>query len=157
MIIKMLLGLTIIISSGLIGYKLSGKIKQKRDVYSAIIGLITGLISQIEFSRITVDRVIDSMPKVLSRILYEPLERLKRGEEVKINLREYSLEENQLFERFFNDLGRFDVDGQIEMLNYYKTAFCEEYNKLQILYAKSSKMYIKLGALAGVLIFVIII
>ena len=76
-----------------------------------------------------------------------------------VDLRSKNLKTDELndISGFFNTLGSIDAKGQSELLNYYAEVFKSRYLSAETVYQKYAKIYVKLGALAGVLIFIILV
>ena len=76
----------------------------------------------------------------------------------KINLPNFlSLEEKTLFEGFLNSLGKYDTDSQIKIVEGYRDSFLKISNEKFLTFKKFYTLFIKLGFIFGLTIFILVI
>ena len=157
MTIKIVLCCILIALSTAVGVKISEKYKIRRDIYSSLVDYCTSISANIKYKKDTVDKLIENLPLTLKRHFNVGLSSSFSDKNCKIKCK--YLKENELLEvsNFFTSLGSIDTEGQLKLLNYYKEIFKERQVLAESVFQKYSKISVKLGALTGVLIFIIII
>ena len=147
-----LVGLTTVI-----GVKFSEKFKLRRDIYYELLNYCTLVNTNIGFKKDTVDKLMDKLPHTLKRCFGAELNKISRSQMVDLRSKNLKTDELNDISGFFNTLGSIDAKGQSELLNYYAEVFKSRYLSAETVYQKYAKIYVKLGALAGVLIFIILV
>lgn len=154
---KILCGLLIVTFTTLIGWKFSEKLKFRENVYDNLVKFCNLIIADVYFTSKTIDTFIDEMPERLKDITSLTGEDFRLGAKVSIIDKRFTKEESFDIENFFNFLGKNERDGTVKMLNYYKERFSEKHDECKVKYKKSSAFYLKISALLGALIFVILL
>lgn len=157
MIFKVFAFLTIVTMSTTIGYKVSEKKRFRRNAYREIVSLCVKIKNDVGFTDNYVDRYMDLLPNYLKELLQYNDKKLERGEKIFVKDERFSSDERAEIEDFFNLLGNFDPDGFVNMINYYQKKFENRELSCVEVYKKTSAFYLKLSALIGALVFVIVV
>lgn len=156
MILKIFSGLIIVGCSVLAGLKLSDKKKYRRNIYRDLTDFCLDMINELPYSYITLDKLVCNLTpeiKELTKIDGEFI----RGKPIKITDNRLKTDECEEIQMFFNSIGKSDIDGNINLVKHYYKIFRTRYDDCLAVYKKTSVLYMKLGALIGALIFLIII
>lgn len=157
MIFKVFAFLTIVSMSTTIGYKITEKKRFRRNVYSEIVSFCENIKTDVGFTDNYIDRYIDSLPFYMKALLNYNEKKLERGERIIVKDVRFSTEEQSEIEDFFNRLGNFAPEGFVNMINHYQKKFESRELSCVEVYKKTSVFYLKISALIGVLVFVIVV
>lgn len=157
MIYKIVLGLIIIASTTILAVKKSEKYRFRKTVYRELVNFCNLVVNDIYFTSKTVDEFIAKMPNNLKEATDLKDQDFKEGHALTVSDERFSLSERKDIEDFFNSLGLYEREGCVNMINYYKTKFMEKQSDCESYYKKTAAFYLKIGALSGALIAVILI
>lgn len=155
--IKIVLGVLLILSTTLIGFKLSERKKFKKNVYEQLLFFCNKLKSEVGYKTNTIDKYVEELPDELKVNLNLSPNSFIDGKPVEITDKRLSNDEKKEIAEFFSELGKYDMEGFVNMIDFYLEKFGKKFNEAEKIYEKSKSFYIKMGALSGTLLYVIII
>lgn len=157
MIYKIVLGLIITALTTLLAIKKSEKYRFRKIVYRDLVNFCNLMVNDIYFTSKTVDEFILKMPDSLKEVTDLKDKDFKEGCPLRVLDERFSASERKDIEDFYNALGLYEREGSVNMINYYKTKFMEKQSECESYYKKTAAFYLKIGALSGALIAVILI
>lgn len=157
MTLKVIFGLIIIAATTLAGVKLADKKKLRCNFYNEMVGLCCNLKSDLGYSRSTLDKIMEKLPPVIKERISVSAEQFISGKAVLVSDKRFSEEERGDIADFFNRLGTYDAHGSVNFIDYYYEKFKKSAQECEKIYKKTSTFYIKIGALLGALIYIIVI
>ncbi len=157
MIIKVLLGLVLVSATTLTGIKLADKKKIRRNFYNEITTLCCNLKSDLRYRLTTIDIVMESLPNVIKERIKVDADQFISGKTVSIEDKTFSENERRDIADFFNKLGTHDSQGSLNFIDFYYEKFKKITDECEQIYKKTSTFYVKIGALLGALIYIIVI
>lgn len=155
--IKIILGLILIFSTTLIGVKLAEKKKIKKNLYQELVLLCNKLKSDLCYKNHTLDTYLTELTPELKNTLNLNIENFIGGIPLDVKDKRLSVDEKNEIIEFFSELGKYDREGFMNMIDYYIEKFGKRYSDAENIYEKSKSFYLKMGVLVGTLLFVIII
>lgn len=157
MIYKIVLGLIITALTTLLAIKKSEKYRFRKTVYNELVKFCNLVVNDIYFTSKTVDEFVSKMPDSLKEVTNLKDNDFKEGYALTVSDERFLIGERKDIEDFFNLLGLYEREGSVNVINYYKTKFIEKQSECESYYKKTAAFYLKIGALSGALIAVILI
>lgn len=157
MIYKIVLGLIITALTTLLAIKKSEKYRFRKTVYNELVKFCNLVVNDIYFTSKTVDEFVSKMPDSLKEVTNLKDNDFKEGYALTVSDERFLINERKDIEDFFNLLGLYEREGSVNVINYYKTKFIEKQSECESYYKKTAAFYLKIGALSGALIAVILI
>ncbi len=157
MIYKIVLGLIITALTTLLAIKKSEKYRFRKTVYNELVKFCNLVVNDIYFTSKTVDEFVSKMPDSLKEVTNLKDNDFKEGYALTVSDERFLISERKDIEDFFNLLGLYEREGSVNVINYYKTKFIEKQSECESYYKKTAAFYLKIGALSGALIAVILI
>ncbi len=157
MTIKVFFGMIIIAATTLAGVKLADKKKLRSNFYNEMVGLCCNLKSDLGYSRSTLDKVMKNLSPVIKERISVSADQFINGKSVYVEDKRFTEDERRDIAEFFNRLGTYDANGSINFIDYYYEKFKKSASECEKIYKKTSTFYIKIGALLGALIYIIVI
>ena len=157
---KIVFGVLIICVCVYTGYKLTQKYSKRKNFFFSLKDFNRKMISEVSFSKINLLKIIDETDykNEFSIYLKGFKNYLLNGEKID---RKYLwfLTEDELREidYYFSNLGKTDKETLIVYLKKSDEKFLDYFEKSEIEYKKYGGLYVKMGFLCGIMIFVIII
>ncbi|MBQ9513482.1 MAG: hypothetical protein IJR66_00670 [Clostridia bacterium] len=147
-------GIISIIISTFIGFRLSFKYTEKKDFYKYYRQFNSNLENEVSFLNNTLLSIIEKSDKDI--YFYRVLEdKIVNDKKEKIAF--LSKDENDYFFEYSEKVGKTDKAGQLELITFTKKYLTEKYETAEKEEKKYKKLYIKMGFLIGLLIFIVII
>ncbi len=149
-------GITAICLSTFLGYYLSGKWTDRKVFYSDLLNFHTKLVKEVEFSKKT---LIDIAKEYKDETDFDKLLKNKYLDknDSQFKLKYLSDEEKIFVENYLKDIGK--TESQVE--NGYLLGMSEEIKnkatEAKSLEDKYKKLYIKVGFLLGLMLFIVLI
>ena len=153
-VLKLLIGILSIVISVKIGADKAKKDKSAYDYFNGLVNLCDKILSDLSYKKSNIDKLLSI--KLQSKDLNDTLNYYLKSNELKFP--DYiSVDERFLIEDIFNSLGKVDSLSQIKNLEASKIELIkitkEKYEK----YKKFNTLFIKLGFISGLLVFVLVI
>lgn len=153
-VLKLLIGIFSIVVSVKIGIDLAQKDKNAYLFFNGLVSLCDKILSDLSYKKSNIDKLLAG--KFQSSDLNVLLNSYLKNK--KLILPNYlSVEEKFLIEDIFSTLGKVDTLSQIKNLEAFKTELIkitkEKYEK----YKKFNTLFIKLGFIGGLLVFILVI
>ncbi len=153
-ILKLLIGIFSIVLAVKIGVDKSLKYKNVYEFYNSLINLCDKIISDLNYKKSKMSVILSN--KFQSKDLNDMLKKLVK--EKKLVVPNYlSKEEAFLIEDLFNSLGKVDANSQILAIEAFKTELKKIANEKYEKYKKYNTLFVKLGFISGLLIFIMVI
>lgn len=157
MTFKTIIGILIVFATTILGFKFGEKKRFKKVVYNDLVNLCITLKSDLGYLNITVDKIISKMPNSLKEIVKLSPQNFIEGQKIKILDKRFSADEQEEIALFFDKLGVLDSKNLIKFIEHYEVKFKNRLSSAESVYKKNSTFCVKIGALLGALIFVIVI
>lgn len=150
--IKFAILLCIVLLCGFVGYVISLYFKNRMLIYADIIKMITYFKGEIYFLQTDFKTLLkrQSYGKGVNNVLENYL---KTGQASTNVLRHNEVAE---LTNCLNSIGKKDVDGEINNLNYYESLFQRKFSETKAFYDKYGVLIVKLSIIAGALISVVL-
>lgn len=148
---KIFLGIIIIILLSFVGYLLSNKLTKRKNYYKSFNNFNDRLKNEIGFSKNSLLNLFDE-----ENDFNNSLKLLLKGE--KINKISYlSKDESDFLIKYAKNIGKSDKNTQIDYINKCKDSIDKLYNESIENEKKYKTLYVKLGFLIGLIIFILLI
>ncbi|MGN0819540.1 MAG: hypothetical protein ACI4M6_03965 [Christensenellaceae bacterium] len=154
--IKVFCGFLIFAVSTLIGVKLSQRERERLEIFSAL-SMLCESLSQDVYFKIGVVEKLKNLDYPLKGVLACASDDLKSGKQFCCNEKLLSQSENKTVSDFINQLGMYDENGSLSWLKLYKERFTSMYNAQLKVWDTAKKTYVRLGAFAGAVAFIIMV
>ena len=153
-VLKLLIGISSIIFSVKIGVDLAKKDKNTYQFFNSLINLCDKIISDLSYKKSNIDSLLST--KFQSIELNDMLNNYVKNK--KLVLPSFvSIDERFLIEDIFSSLGKVDSASQIKNLEAYKIELIKITNEKYVKYKKFNTLFIKLGFISGLLVFILVI
>lgn len=152
---KLFFAVIMLIACTGVGYILSLKFISRRKFYSEFLNFNKKIKNEVQFSSSTIKKIINESNDITDFNIA-----IKDGLTCKTNKINYNYltkEEKEYFNRYVNEVGKSDKISQLEFLTSASKYIEEKVNLTNTEEVKYKKLYIKLGFLFGLIIFIIII
>lgn len=157
MIIKVISGILIVGSTTLIGVKLADKKRFRKNLYFELVEFCHKIKSEVGFNNTTTDKLLLSLSDNTLRVLGICGKDYAVGQNINIEDKRLTIEEREIIADFFNGLGSYGEEGTVNMISHYRDYFSKKYAECDEVYKKTSVFYIKMGALVGALVYLIVV
>lgn len=154
---KIFLGILVIIFSTFIGYILSKKYTKLKNFYCNFDNFNKMLKTEIAFSQKTLKEIIDEKYSINNDFLYSFKLYLENKENFCLNINYLSSDEKAFLLEYFENIGKTEKGSQLEFLKKAEERLSTFYKNAIELDKKYKTLYIKLGFLIGLIIFILII
>ena len=151
---KIILGILIVSLSTFLGYLISQKYTDRLKFYEDYIKFNDALISGITFTSKT---VIDLIDKENKRYFNSELKEYFLGEKSIENGNFLQKSEKEYLKNYLSQIGNKNKQMQLEYVNIVKIDLNKEREKAKIELKKYKTLYVKLGFLIGIMIFILLI
>ena len=154
---RIFIGLILIVLSIFISYLLSEKYSIRKKFYSSFLLFCKKLKNEVTFSKET---IVSILKKDLQSndLFYKALRKRFLGEDdIKLNFNYLLEDEIDYLKVFFDNIGTTNSGLQYEFLSETEKIVSEKYITVKEEEKKYRSLYLKLGFLLGLLIFVLII
>lgn len=151
---KIALLIVILGAFGYCGFQIKDNLKSKRDFYDGLIEFCNNYKREINFLKIDVKSIIEKCScknkYVLSTInLY--------FNKSLVNVSFLSEQENLDIKNFLAGLGKQDIDGEINHIDFYISKFSNKLNTHTLNFNKYGQFSIKMSAILGLLVCILLI
>ena len=154
---KIFLGILVIIFSTFIGYFLSKKYTKLKSFYCNFDNFNKMLKTEIAFSQKTLKEIIAEKYSINNDFLYSFKLYLENKENFCLNINYLSSDEKAFLLEYFENIGKTEKGSQLEFLKKAEERLSTFYKNAIELDKKYKTLYIKLGFLIGLIIFILII
>ena len=154
---KIFLGILVIIFSTFIGYVLSKKYTKLKNFYCNFDNFNKMLKTEIAFSQKTLKEIIDEKYSINNDFLNNFKLYLENKENFCLNINYLSSDEKAFLLEYFENIGKTEKGSQLEFLKKAEERLSTFYKNAIELDKKYKTLYIKLGFLIGLIIFILII
>ena len=154
---KIFLGILVIIFSTFIGYILSKKYTKLKNFYCNFDNFNKMLKTEIAFSQKTLKEIIAEKYSINNDFLYSFKLYLENKENFCLNINYLSSDEKAFLLEYFENIGKTEKGSQLEFLKKAEERLSTFYKNAIELDKKYKTLYIKLGFLIGLIIFILII
>ena len=154
---KIFLGILVIIFSTFIGYVLSKKYTKLKNFYCNFDNFNKMLKTEIAFSQKTLKEIIAEKYSINNDFLYSFKLYLENKENFCLNINYLSSDEKAFLLEYFENIGKTEKGSQLEFLKKAEERLSTFYKNAIELDKKYKTLYIKLGFLIGLIIFILII
>ncbi len=154
---KIFLGITLLITSTLLGYFLSLKYKNKKRFYSDFFDFNLKLKKEVAFSQYTIIELIDKTSKTKTSDFNASLDNIIVKNSSKINISYLSESEVDFFKNYCANIGSVDKTSQIEYLTIIQNEIEIKKTQAYLDEKKYCSLYIKLGFLLGLIALIILL
>lgn len=154
---KIFLGILVIIFSTFIGYILSKKYTKLKNFYCNFDNFNKMLKTEIAFSQKTLKEIIDEKYSINNDFLNNFKLYLENKENFCLNINYLSSDEKAFLLEYFENIGKTEKGSQLEFLKKAEERLSTFYKNAIELDKKYKTLYIKLGFLIGLIIFILII
>ena len=154
---KIFLGILVIIFSTFIGYILSKKYTKLKSFYCNFDNFNKMLKTEIAFSQKTLKEIIDEKYSINNDFLNNFKLYLENKENFCLNINYLSSDEKAFLLEYFENIGKTEKGSQLEFLKKAEERLSTFYKNAIELDKKYKTLYIKLGFLIGLIIFILII
>ena len=152
---KLFFAVIMLIACTGVGYILTLKFISRRKFYSEFLNFNKKIKNEVQFSSSTIKKIINENNDITDFNIA-----IKDGLTCKTNKINYNYltkEEKEYFDKYVNEVGKSDKISQLEFLTSASKYIEEKVNLTNTEEVKYKKLYIKLGFLFGLIIFIIII
>lgn len=157
MIIKVFSGILIVGSATLIGVKLADKKRFRKNFYFELVEFCQKIKSDIGFNNTTTDKLLLTLSDSTLQVLGICGKDYAVGQNISVADKRLAIDEKEKIADFFNGLGNYGTEGTVNMISYYRDYFSKKYAECDEVYKKTGLFYIKMGALIGALIYLIVV
>lgn len=157
MTVKIVLGIALVFTATVAGYKLADKKRYKRYIYEQLVAFCNKIKFDVAYNGATVDKYVDELPDAVKKTFSLSSESFLSGSKADIRDKRFTFEEKTEIEEFFAELGKYDTESFLKMMEFYTEKFVRKFDFADSDYKKCKSFYIKIGALFGTLLFVIIV
>lgn len=157
MIIKVISGILIVGSATLIGAKLADKKRFRKSLYFELVEFCHKIKSDIGFNNTTTDKLLSSLCDNTLHVLGICGKDYAVGQNISIEDKRLTIDEKEKIADFFNGLGSYGEEGTVNMISHYRDYFSKKYAECDEIYKKTGAFYIKMGALVGALVYLIVV
>lgn len=171
MILKILGAILIFLVSSMLGFLYSNRLKMRVDELGKIIYWSEYMSNQIRFNSLPLKDLFQQMALMKEfQLLYfvkksdESMQKnimfpeaFENALDKSKNIMNLEKEDYDCLINIKNDLGSTDIDGQVKILELFKTNITYQYEKAKINYEKTGQMYKKIGMLVGVALAIMLI
>ena len=154
---KIFLGILVILFSTFIGYILSKKYTKLKNFYCNFDNFNKMLKTEIAFSQKTLKEIIDEKYSINNDFLFSFKLYLENKENFCLNINYLSSDEKAFLLEYFENIGKTEKGSQLEFLKKAEERLSTFYKNAIELDKKYKTLYIKLGFLIGLIIFILII
>ena len=158
--VKIVLGVLIVFICVYTGYKLTQKYKKRKNFFFSLKDFNRKMISEVSFSKKNLLKIIDETDynSEFSLLLKDfKLSLLNKGKTERKYLWFLTEDEVKEVDYYLSNLGKTDKETLILYLKKCDEVFSEKLKKSEDDNKKYGSLYIKMGFLCGIMIFVIII
>lgn len=146
--IKTILIVVLCSCCAMVGYLISIHMKRRKNLLLEIERAIDTIKNEISFKKKYLGQILNELN------LSQEIKSLIRGEDQKTPFKD---KEKELILDLFENLGKSDVDGEIEKLENAKLKFNNLAKEVSSVYEKNGKLSIKLGLLFSVALLIMLI
>lgn len=153
----MFFGILVIIFSTFIGYLLSRKYSKVKNFYCQFDGFNKTLKTEIAFSQKTLKEIIDYKCSENNDFVNNFISFLNDRENFVLTINYLSLDEKNFLLEYYESVGKTEKNSQLEFLKKADEVITSYQKSAIELEKKYKNLYIKLGFLIGLIIFILII
>ena len=137
-----------------IGWQIKTSLKKKKVFYEDLVNFCEDYKREVTFLKCGLDTIIDKCTKHDSAINKVLTQYLKNGTCEINDLRHEDVNDIKVF---LAGLGKQDVDGEVNNIEFHKSKFVAKLHEHEKIYDKYGSFSVKMSALVGVLICIILI
>ena len=158
----MLLAISLCVLGGLLGYVYASRLKRKRKYFEDCVKFLSRLSAEIGFKQSNLAEIIANAKSDVGQEFSKTLDEFETyisGQTNDLILSRQFLSEQEFncVKNAFSVLGKYDLNTQIKVLESEKLSIEEFYEKAKVTENKLSSNSVKLGALFGLMIGIVIL
>jgi len=154
---RVFLFIVILVGLTYLGWLFTKKYKDRLVFYKDMITFCNILSNQIKFSKNNLSTIVQAHLNSFSPKFKITVENLFIKKEQYAKIEMFTEEENVAIKTFFNGLGKYDVEGEVNNIKNHKSQIENHFNNAQEQYKKFGPLGTKLGFITGLLICIILI
>lgn len=152
---KIFIGILLLTLSTIIGYTFSQKYKKRQDFFNDFEKFNKNLLNEVGFRQKPLRLVLSSVKN--ENDFYILTEKYLSNEKSNFNLNYLKKEEIDLYNNFLLEIGVGDVETQTKILKSYESKLFDIAKSTAEEYKKYHTLYIKIGFLIGLILFIMLI
>ncbi len=149
---KLFLGFLLFIASILLGYILSTKFTKRTSLFSEFSSFNQLMINEVEFAQNTLTSIVDNTSNSFAKDVVVYLEKNEFSKYDFLNE-----EENDLILNYFKNVGSQDKISQLQYLKKIDLDINKRFNMCKDEMKKYKQLYLKVGFLIGLILFVLVL
>ena len=149
---KLFLGFLLFIASVLLGYILSTKFTKRTSLFSEFSSFNQLMINEVEFAQNTLTSIVDNTSNSFAKDVVVYLEKNEFSKYDFLNE-----EENDLILNYFKNVGSQDKISQLQYLKKIDLDINKRFNMCKDEMKKYKQLYLKVGFLIGLILFVLVL
>lgn len=152
---NVLIGIILFIICILISIGLTNKLSLRRKVFEDLLDFNNKIEVEIKYTKRTIIEICTSFNGLIKDILNNYL--LNKKEIDFSNYSYLKTEDISLIKEYLSDIGKYDGETQLNVLKAKNAVLSEKYDECKLKEEKLKPLYIKLGFLSGLILFIILI
>lgn len=152
---KIVLGLILLAFSTLIGFLLGGKYSDKLQFYQDFCEFNDRLKLEISFKQTTLLKILENEKRRSD--FYLAIKDYIIFKEKKFDKKYIDAHEKEFFLSYLSNIGTSDKNSELKYLENATNIIYAEHNKIKIEEKKYRTLYIKLGFLIGLMLFILVL
>ena len=152
---RLFLGIILLLLCLFIGYCMSGKYHFRSIFFSDFLSFNTLLTQEIAFKQTTIVNIIKNQS--VKNDFYYLLNKYISNEIKDFNIQYLTTQEKNFALEYFEKIGRFDKETQLEYLNNVNKIIIEKQQASSLDEKKYNALYIKLSFLIGLILLIIVL
>lgn len=153
---KVIIGIICITLCTFVGYFLSDKYVKRKELFGDFVNFNKTLLSEINFSKSSVLKIINDFPSK-NGDFYNTIKSIYTDEKTKFNYCYLTSEEKEFANKYFNSIVGIDDKTLANFINASSKKLGDIYNETILEEKKYRTLYVKIGFLIGLIIFIVLI